>query len=206
MRPFPSLIALVLTLAVAQASLAAQTPQIPQDIRWLRGGDAPDWAVTAIGGVFPRSVAGILQNEAIVGIAGLGGPREYPALVILWTGKDRCNVKGCTVEIVGYHRGRYRFLGSALRGEREIVSLGPIGDGGWRDLQVGGRQLAWTGSGYDRAGANRVREPDRHKSQLFALTKRGDVPRLRKLLRRGIDPDLRDKNRLTPLMLTVASI
>lgn len=205
MRLLPSLITLFLSLTVAQAAFSAATPQVPQDIRWLRGGDAPEWAVAAIGGVFPRSVAGILKNEAIIGIAGLGGSRENPALVVLWTGKDRCNVKGCAVEIIGHRRGQYQFLGSALRGAREIVSLGNVGASGWRDLLVGGRRLSWSGAGYEKAGTNRARTPDRYKSQLFALTKRGDVPRLRKLLRRGIDPDLRDKNLLTPLMLTVAS-
>ncbi len=205
MRLLPSLIAAFLSVTVAQVGLSAPTPQVPPDIRWLRGGDAPEWAVAAIGRVFPRSVAGILKNEAIIGIAGLGGPRENPALVVIWTGKGRCNIKGCAVEIIGHRRGRYQFLGSALRGEREIVSLGTIGASGWRDLLVGGRRLSWNGTGYEKAGTNRTRTPDRQKSQLFALTKRGDIPRLRKLLRRGIDPDLRDKNLLTPLMLTVAS-
>ncbi len=205
MRLLPSLIALFLSLTVANAGAAAPSPQLPQDIRWLRGGDAPEWAIAAIGGVFPKSVAGIQKNEAIIGIAGLGGPREHPALVILWTAKHRCNVKGCAVEILGHRRGQYRFLGSALRGEREVVTLDTASVSGWRDLLVGGRRMSWNGDAYARAGTSRARESDRHKSQLFALTKRGDVPRLRKLLQRGVDPDLRDKNLLTPLMLTVAS-
>lgn len=196
----------LLALAGVQ-TLHAATPlrENGTAIAWLDGAKAPQWAMDAVARVFPRSVSRIRRGDATLGIAPLGGPDERPALVIFWTKQGKCGARGCPVEVIGHRHDRYGFLGAALAKDRQSISLGALGASGWRDLHIGGRRLTWTGTQYAAVDGQAAEAAERHRARLFTLTKRGDTRRLRRLLRRGVDPDLRNEYHLTPLMVTAAS-